>query len=64
MRNQLEITRHAAERLSQRGFTMGDLDLIQFMGTDVEGGLLVTKRDFQEFDRKLRRLRDAAQRLI
>src|SRR5690242_6932763 len=60
----LHPTAHAAMRMSQRGIATDAIDLIKWIGTEVEGGYLVRKKDFQSFDRNLRRLRDHARKLV
>ncbi len=62
--NPLSLTAHAAIRLSQRGLANDDVELIRWIGTEVEGGYLVRKRDFQMLDRELRQLRDQARKLV
>jgi hypothetical protein len=64
MKNVLRPTTHAAVRMSQRGIAEGDLELIQRIATEVEGGYLVRKKDYQAFERELKHLRDRARRLI
>lgn len=58
------LTTHATLRIAQRGIRHDDLELIQWIGTEVEGGYLVRERDFQALDRELKRLRDHARRLV
>ena len=58
------LTAHAALRIAQRGIRHDDLDLIQWIGTEVEGGYLVRQRDFQALERDLKRLREKVRRLI
>ena len=60
----LELTAHAARRMSQRGIASGDLELVRWIGTEVEGGLFVREKDVQELERILNQLRDQARRLI
>jgi|HubBroStandDraft_6_1064221.scaffolds.fasta_scaffold140325_2 hypothetical protein len=62
--NALHPTPHAISRLSQRGIRHPDVELIEYIGTRVEGGYLVRVRDFQAFDRELKRLSDQARRLV
>ncbi|MBU6497181.1 MAG: hypothetical protein KGJ41_13625 [Rhodospirillales bacterium] len=50
------LTRHAIERMGQRGFRDDDLDLIRLIGTPVEDGYLVLVRDCQAAERDLKRL--------
>ena len=49
--------------MSQRGIRLDDLALAEFIGTEVEGGCLVRRKDVQEFERVLKKLRDQARRL-
>ena len=63
------MTKHAAARHSQRGFQIGDLDLIMENGTETADGIFIRTKDVaravnevkQEMNRrikKLERLRD------
>ena len=58
------LTAHAATRMAQRGIAGNDLELIRWIGTEVEGGYLVREKDFQGLDRDLKQLRDHARRLV
>lgn len=58
------LTLHAVLRMSQRGIRPDDLQLVEFIGTEVEGGYLVLRRDFQALERQLNGLRDQARRLV
>lgn len=60
----LRITGHAAIRMAQRGIGKDDLELALLIGTDVNDGYLVREKDFQAFDRELKRLRDQARKLV
>jgi hypothetical protein len=62
--NPLFLTVHATIRLSQRGLASDDVELIRWIGTEVEGGYLVREKDFQMLDRKLKQLRDQARKLV
>ncbi len=64
MMNAVHLTAHAAKRMAQRGLANDDVQLIQWIGTEVEGGYLVREKDFQALDRELKQLRDQAKRLI
>src|SRR5262249_10564061 len=64
MTNSLHRTSHAAIRMAQRGFADDDLELIRWIGTEVEGGYLVREKDFQALDRDLKQLRDHARKLV
>jgi hypothetical protein len=58
------LTVHAALRIAQRAIRHHDLEFIQCIGTEVEDGYLVREKDFQAFERELKRLRDHAKRLV
>lgn len=60
----LELTAHAATRMSQRGIGSGDLELVRWIGTEVEGGFIVREKDFQALERELKHLREQARRLV
>jgi hypothetical protein len=64
MTNSLDLTTHAVKRMAQRGLADDDVELIRWIGTEVEGGYLVREKDFQALDRELRQLRDQARRLV
>ncbi len=64
MTNSLHLTAHAVKRMGQRGLAADDLELIRWIGTEVEGGYLVREKDFQALDHELRQLRDQARRLV
>lgn len=64
MMNSLHLTAHAVKRVAQRGLAADDIELIRWIGTEVEGGYLVREKDFQALDRALRQLRDQAGRLV
>jgi len=60
----LTLTQHAIVRMSQRGIRPNDLELIESIGTEVEGGYLLRQKDFQTLERELKTLRDHARRLV
>jgi hypothetical protein len=62
--NPLYPTAHAATRMSQRGLATDDIELIRWIGTEVEGGYLVREKDFQALDRELKQLRDQVRKLV
>jgi len=64
MRDELHLTSHAAVRIAQRGIAGNDLDLITWLGTEVEGGYFLRHKDFATFDRALKDLRQRARRLV
>ncbi|ANK76512.1 hypothetical protein FA04_27555 (plasmid) [Ensifer adhaerens] len=47
-------TQHATQRASQRGLIETDLQLIMAIGTEVEGGFLVRKRDYLAVEREIK----------
>lgn len=62
--NDLAITAHARTRLSQRAMRTVDIDVILQIGTEVEGGLLVRKKDFESFAASLQARIEQARRLV
>ena len=64
MTNSLHLTAHAAVRMAQRGLAVGDFELIRLIGTEVEGGYLVRKKDYQALDRELKQIREHARKLV
>src|SRR6516225_6999909 len=64
MMNSPQLTAHAVMRMSQRGLANDDIELIRWIGTEVEGGYLVREKDFQALDRELKQLRDRARKLV
>ena len=57
------LTDHAIVRLAQRAIRPDAIELALAIGTEVEGGLLVTRKDCQELMRNLKRLMHLAERL-
>jgi len=51
------LTPHARQRLAQRGFRKGDLDLVLLFGERVEDGFLLRDRDVDALVAALERLR-------
>lgn len=47
-------SRHAIERICQRGLLASDIDLIMTIGTEVEGGFVVRDKDVQQLERQVR----------
>jgi hypothetical protein len=60
----LNSTTHAAARMSQRGIRDDDLELILEIGTEVEGGYIVLKKDYRAYDCELKRKRERVRRLV
>ena len=51
-----KLTRHAATRMSQRGYSTHDIALIRLFGSPVREGVLVTRADVEALTRDLQRL--------
>jgi hypothetical protein len=62
--NTFNLTQHAVLRMSQRGVRLDDLELIEWIGTEVEGGHVLREKDFQAFERGLKRCIDRSRRLV
>lgn len=60
----LILTAHARTRLSQRALRAVDINVILQIGTEVEGGLLVRKKDFERFAASLQAQIAQARRLV
>jgi hypothetical protein len=50
--------------MAQRGIGREDLQLIEAIGSEVEGGYLVREKDFQVFERELKQLLDHVRKLV
>ena len=62
--NSLTPTRHALSRMSQRGMRPSDLDYIIALATEVEGGFVILERDYQNFERQVKRTLKRVRRLV
>ena len=51
-----KLTRHAMTRMSQRGYTLRDVELIRLFGSPVRDGYLVTRADIDALHQDLQRL--------
>jgi hypothetical protein len=51
-------------RMAQRVLANDDVEMIRWIGTEVEDGYLVREKDFQALDRDLKQLRDQARKLV
>ena len=60
----LAVTKHARKRLAQRSMGQIDIDLILRIGTEVEGGLLVRRKDFEAFAVSMQATVEHARRLV
>ena len=56
-------TNHVVVRCGQRGFRETDLELINQYGTMTDGGVLLTRKDIAEFERRSKRLLDRLSKL-
>jgi len=61
--DELHLTRHAVQRMAQRGFHCSDVDVIVAIGTEVRDGYLVTRKDCEDAERTLRRMPTTISRL-
>ena len=48
-----KLTRHAMTRMSQRGYTLRDVELIRPFGSPVRDGYLVTRADIEALHQDL-----------
>lgn len=62
--SELRTTAHSLQRMSQRGLTNRSLEIVTLIGTEVEGGYLVREKDFQTYERNLKRQLDEARKLV
>lgn len=58
-----QLTRHAIERLAQRGMSASDVELIELIGSEVPDGYLVSAKDRQAVEHELRKLIQRIRRL-
>lgn len=59
----LHLTDHALHRMAQRNISSSDIELIMAIGSEVEGGFLVRKKDCQVVERLLKTALKRVQRL-
>ena len=57
------MTRHASKRIQQRGLSDSDIDFILGLGSEVEGGYLLTRRDRVKIQHRAKWAIAKAQRL-
>jgi hypothetical protein len=50
--------------MAQRCIAPDDIELIAWIGTEVEGGYFVREKDFAALDRELKQVRQRARRLV
>lgn len=58
------LTRHAVIRLSQRGIRAGDREILDLVGTDVEGGPILLRKDAEAFERQAKKAIARVWRLV
>ena len=58
------LTQHAVVRLSQRGIRPGDMEILDLLGTDVEGGSILLRKDAQAFEREAKKAIARVWRLV
>lgn len=59
----LQTTKHGLQRMSQRGLTVSDIDLIMAVGCEVPDGVLVRRKDCDEIERRLKEIITRVKRL-
>lgn len=64
MSAELQMTRHAILRSAQRGIALSDVDLIEWIGTEVDDGYLVRDKDFDALRRELLAVLNRAKRIV
>lgn len=52
----LDFTDHAVVRMAQRGLLLSDVELIMTVGSEVEDGVFVRRKDVQAFERAVRNI--------
>ena len=57
------MTHHAVIRIAQRGLSNGDIEIVRWFGTEVEGGYLLLEKDAQNVERDAKRLIATVRRL-
>jgi hypothetical protein len=60
----LLTTPHGALRMAQRGISASDVELMQLIGTEVEGGYLVREKDVELVDHELKRFCNRIRKLV
>lgn len=56
-------SKHVESRMQQRARTQDDIEFVLENGTDVEGGILLSKHDASEMERSLKKMIERAHRL-
>lgn len=59
----LSITSHAFSRMAQRGIHSDDLDLILALGTEVDDGVLVRRKDVAVVEREMKAILKCLRRI-
>lgn len=57
------LTAHAVMRMAQRGFRPDDIGLVSLLGTEVEGGYLLCRRDCDALIRDMKQVIAQVERL-
>lgn len=60
----LELTQHAQTRFSQRSLDPKDLTILLRVGSETHEGFMVLKRDYQAFERDVKRLLEKLKCLV
>lgn len=60
----INLTSHAEARFSQRSIRQEDLTLLLRIGTEAENGVVLLERDFNAFERDLKKLLQRLRRYI
>lgn len=60
----LELTQHAQTRFSQRSLDPKDLTILLRVGSETHEGFMVLERDYQAFERDVKRLLKKLKRLF
>ena len=58
------LTPHAVQRIAQRALRVDDLELIEAIGTEVEGGAIILRKDAKAVEREVKQFLDRVWRLV
>ena len=59
----LQMTRHADQRMRQRGLSAEDIELVYRFGTQTAAGILLRRKDVANFERCIKRTISRLERL-
>jgi hypothetical protein len=59
-----KLTRHAVLRLSQRGIRLADMEILDLLGSEVEGGAILLRKDAEAFECEAKRAISRVWRLV